>query len=74
MATSTPFFAVMNGLMLVTVVNLQVGVGADAHIEGLTLLPFSAGLGIASYAAGTPLWRSGRRQGYRSLTLAPHTV
>jgi len=53
LATSTLFFAVTNGLMLVIVVHLQLGVDADSLTAGLTLLPWSAGLGIASYAAGS---------------------
>jgi hypothetical protein len=52
LVTSALFFAAVNGLMLVIVVHLQIGIGATA---GLTLLPWSLGLGAASYLAGSRL-------------------
>jgi EmrB/QacA subfamily drug resistance transporter len=55
LATSTLFFAVMNGLMLVIVLHLQIGLGRDVLSAGLTLLPWSAGSAVASLAAGTVL-------------------
>jgi EmrB/QacA subfamily drug resistance transporter len=55
LATSTLFFAVMNGLMLVIVLHLQIGLGRDVLSAGLTLLPWSAGSAVASPAAGTVL-------------------
>ncbi|MQA80724.1 MAG: MFS transporter [Streptosporangiales bacterium] len=55
LAISTLFFAVTNGLLLVIVVHLQLSIGANSLTAGLTLLPWSAGLGIASYAAGSRL-------------------
>lgn len=53
--TSTLFFAAVNGLMLVIIVHLQVGIGANALTAALTLLPWSLGLGAASYLAGSRL-------------------
>jgi EmrB/QacA subfamily drug resistance transporter len=53
LATSTLFFAVMNGLMLVIVLHLQIGLGRDVLSAGLTLLPWSAGSAVASLVAGT---------------------
>lgn len=55
LATSTLFFAVMNGLMLVIVLHLQIGLGRDVLSAGLTLLPWSAGSAVASLTAGTCL-------------------
>lgn len=55
LATSTPFFAVVNGLMLVIVLHLQIGLGRDVLSAGLTLLPWSAGSAVASLAAGSYL-------------------
>ena len=37
MVTSTVFFAVMNGLMLVVVLHLQIGLGRDVLSAGLIL-------------------------------------
>ena len=45
----------MNGLMLVIVLHLQIGLGRDVLSAGLTLLPWSAGSAVASLAAGTVL-------------------
>ncbi|WP_433183950.1 MFS transporter [Actinoallomurus sp. CA-150999] len=55
LATSTLFFAVMNGLMLVVVVQVQVGLGDDVLTAGLTLLPWSCGMAISSWISGTRL-------------------
>ncbi|MCO6006337.1 MFS transporter [Actinoallomurus purpureus] len=55
LATSTLFFAVMNGLMLVVVVQVQVGLGDDVLTAGLTLLPWSCGMAISSWVSGTRL-------------------
>jgi MFS family permease len=49
------FFAVSNGLTLVVVLQLQLGLGVDARSAGLTLLPWSCGLGVASWVAGAHL-------------------
>jgi MFS family permease len=52
---STLFFTVMNGLMLVIVLHLQLGLGRDVLSAGLALLPWSAGSAVASWVAGTRL-------------------
>lgn len=52
LATSTLFFAVMNGLMLVVVLHLQLDEGRGVLATGLTLLPWSGGLAVSSWAAG----------------------
>ena len=52
LATSALFFAVMTGLMLVIVVHLQLGLGENSLTAGLTLLPWSIGLAVASAIAG----------------------
>lgn len=62
LVASTLFFAVMNGLMLIIVVYLQLGVGTSALDAGLSLLPWSAGLALASWTAGAWLIR---RYGHR---------
>ncbi|MEV0072977.1 MULTISPECIES: MFS transporter [unclassified Amycolatopsis] len=51
--TSVLFFAVMNGLMQVVVLHLQVAEHAGPRTAGLTLLPWSAGLAVSSWVAGT---------------------
>jgi EmrB/QacA subfamily drug resistance transporter len=55
LVASTLFFAVMNGLMLVVVLHLQLGLGRDVLSAGLALLPWSAGSAVASWVAGTRL-------------------
>jgi predicted MFS family arabinose efflux permease len=55
LAASTLFFAVMNGLMLVIVLHLQLGLGRDVLSAGLALLPWTAGSAVASWVAGTRL-------------------
>jgi EmrB/QacA subfamily drug resistance transporter len=52
LATSTVFFAVTTGLMLVVVLELQLGVGSGVLTAGLTLVPWSVGLAVASLVAG----------------------
>ena len=53
LATSTLFFAVMNGLMLVVVLQVQLTRHAGVLTAGLTLLPWSCGMAGASLCAGT---------------------
>ncbi|MFK4185740.1 MFS transporter [Streptomyces sparsogenes] len=55
LATSTLFFAVMNGLMLVVMAHAQVGLGRDVLTAGLILLPWSGGLALSSWVAGAYL-------------------
>lgn len=55
LVSSVLFFAVMNGLMLVIVLQLQLGVHADVLTAGLTLLPWSCGLAVSSWVAGAYL-------------------
>ncbi|MFG2145464.1 MFS transporter [Streptomyces sp. NPDC048696] len=55
LVTSTLFFAVLNGLMLVVVLHLQLGLASDVLTAGLTLLPWSFGMAVASWVAGTRL-------------------
>ncbi|KUO09553.1 MFS transporter [Streptomyces sp. DSM 15324] len=55
LATSTLFFAVMNGVMITIVLHLELGLHDGPLTAGLTLLPWSAGLAVASWAAGSHL-------------------
>ncbi|MEU0430249.1 MFS transporter [Streptomyces sp. NPDC006290] len=55
LATSTLFFAVMNGVMITVVLHLELGLHDGPLTAGVTLLPWSAGLAIGSWAAGTHL-------------------
>ncbi|AJF69657.1 MFS transporter [Streptomyces vietnamensis] len=55
LATSTLFFAVMNGVMITVVLQLELGLGRGPLTAGLTLLPWSAGLAVGSGAAGSRL-------------------
>jgi EmrB/QacA subfamily drug resistance transporter len=55
LAASTLFFSVMTGLMLVTVLYLQLGTGAGTLTAGLSMLPWSAGLAVSSWIAGAGL-------------------
>lgn len=55
LATSTLFFAVMNGVMMTVVLHLELGLHRGPLAAGLTLLPWSAGLGAGSWAAGAYL-------------------
>ncbi|MFI7132668.1 MFS transporter [Nonomuraea sp. NPDC050153] len=53
LATSTLLFAVTTGLMLVVVLQVQLGLGRDVLTAGLTLLPWSVGMAISSAVVGT---------------------
>ena len=55
LVTSTLFFAMTTGLMLVVVLQLQVGLHLGVLRSSLTLLPWSAASGIASWVAGAVL-------------------
>lgn len=55
LVTSTLFFAMMNGLMLVVTLQVQLGLGASTLTAGLTLLPWSVGLAVSSWVAGAHL-------------------
>ncbi|WP_182898122.1 MFS transporter [Microbispora sp. H10830] len=55
LATSTLFFSVMNGLMVAIVLQVQLGLGSDVLTAGLTLLPWSAAMAVASWYAGARL-------------------
>ncbi|MGW1167652.1 MFS transporter [Streptomyces sp. NPDC002550] len=66
LVTSTTFFAVTNGLMMVIVLQLQLGLGTDVLNAGLTLAPWSVGLAVASWVAGAHLVR---RYGHRMMSL-----
>ncbi|ALG14391.1 MFS transporter [Kibdelosporangium phytohabitans] len=52
LVTSTLFFAVLTGLMLVLVLHMQLSQGMDARTAGLAMVPWSVGMGVASWAAG----------------------
>ncbi|MFI1996954.1 MFS transporter [Actinoplanes sp. NPDC020271] len=68
LATSVLFFAVVNGLTLVVVLHLQLGLGLDVLPAGLSLLPWSAAMAVASWVAGTRLVpRYGARVMYAGL-------
>jgi EmrB/QacA subfamily drug resistance transporter len=53
LAGSLLFFAAMTGLMQVVPMQLQLGAGVDVRTAGLTLVPLSAGLAVASWLTGT---------------------
>ncbi|MFJ8912515.1 MFS transporter [Amycolatopsis sp. NPDC102389] len=70
LGASTLFFAVMNGVMLVVVLHQQLDEGLGVLASGLTLLPWSGGLAISSWAAGKWLVpRHGSRVAFAGLTL-----
>ncbi|MFK0119761.1 MFS transporter [Streptomyces sp. NPDC090994] len=70
LVTSTCFFAVTNGLMMVIVLQLQLGLGIDVLDAGLTLAPWSVGLAVASWVAGAHLIpRLGHRTMYLGLAV-----
>nr|WP_086674312.1 MFS transporter [Amycolatopsis pretoriensis] len=71
LAGSLLFFAMMTGLMQVVPMQLQLGEGADVRTAGLTLLPLSAGLAVASWFAGSELVpRFGARVMFAGLALS----
>jgi MFS family permease len=55
LVTSLLFFAVMNGLMLVVVLQVQLTRHADVLTAGLTLVPWSCGMALASWVGGAYL-------------------
>lgn len=55
LAASLLFFAVINGLMLVVVLQLQLGPHTDVRSAGLTLLPWSCAMALSSWIAGARL-------------------
>lgn len=55
LATATLLFAATTGLTLVVALHVQLGLGAGVLTAGLTLLPWSAGLAIGSWATGAYL-------------------
>ncbi|MGK5556932.1 MFS transporter [Actinomadura kijaniata] len=55
LATSTLFFALTTGLTLVVALHVQLGHGGGVLTAGLTLLPWSCGLAVASWFAGARL-------------------
>ncbi len=55
LVTSTLFFATTTGLTLVIVLELQLGLGEGVLTAGFTLVPWSVGLGVASWIAGARL-------------------
>jgi MFS family permease len=62
LVTSALFFAVTSGLTLVIVLHAQWGLGAGVLAAGLTLLPWSAGMAVASWLSGAYLvGRAGHR-------------
>ena len=50
------FFAVLNGVLLVVVLRLQLGLHASVLTTSLTLLPWSVGMGVSSMLAGRYLY------------------
>ncbi|HEY4452759.1 MAG TPA: MFS transporter [Pseudonocardiaceae bacterium] len=50
------FFAVLNGVMLVVVLRLQLGLHATVLTASLSLLPWSVGMGVSSVLAGRYLY------------------
>ncbi|MCP2256571.1 drug resistance transporter, EmrB/QacA subfamily [Streptoalloteichus tenebrarius] len=55
LVTSTLFFAATTGLSVVIVMQVQLGLGSDVLTAGLTLLPWSCGMAVASWVAGAHL-------------------
>ncbi len=52
LVTSALFFAATSGLTLVVVLHMQLSLGVDVLAAGLTLLPWSVGMGAASLLSG----------------------
>lgn len=70
LVTSTLFFSVTTGLALVVTLHLQLDLGYDVLAAGLGLLPWSAGLGVASLVSGSRLVpRFGHRVMYGGLAV-----
>ncbi|MFI6597227.1 MFS transporter [Nonomuraea sp. NPDC050536] len=70
LVTSTLFFSVTTGLALVVTLHLQFDLGYDVLAAGLGLLPWSVGLGVASWVAGSRLVpRFGHRVMYGGLAV-----
>ncbi|GAB3567635.1 MFS transporter [Amycolatopsis endophytica] len=57
LVNSLLFFTVTSGVTLVVVLHEQLEAGADARSAGLTLVPWAAGLGVASRVSGSFLVR-----------------
>ncbi|MGW1375743.1 MFS transporter [Streptomyces sp. NPDC002446] len=55
LAASVLFFAAINGLMMVIVLQLQLGPHTDVRSAGLTLLPWSGAMAVSSWSAGARL-------------------
>ncbi|MFC9932191.1 MFS transporter [Streptomyces sp. NPDC127190] len=53
LVSSVLFFAVVGGLMLVAVLQMQLGLHRDVLSAGFTLLPWSAMMALSSWVAGT---------------------
>ncbi|WP_222853391.1 MFS transporter [Fodinicola acaciae] len=70
MTTLGMFFVVTTGLSLVVVVELELGLRADVLTAGLSLLPWSVAMGIASWIAGAYLVpRFGKRVMFAGLSV-----
>ncbi|HZZ50399.1 MAG TPA: MFS transporter [Pseudonocardia sp.] len=55
LVTSALFFAVSTGVMLVVVLQVQLGLGADTGTAGLSVLPWTGSMALASWVAGSRL-------------------
>ncbi|MBA8923045.1 MFS family permease [Kutzneria viridogrisea] len=55
LVSSVLFFAVMNGLMLVVVLQLQLDLHAEVLTSGLTMVPWSCGMAVVSWVSGAYL-------------------
>lgn len=55
LVVSTLLFAVMSGVLLVVVLLLQLGLHVDVQTAGLSLVPWSVGLAVASWVSGARL-------------------
>ncbi|MET7800028.1 hypothetical protein [Streptomyces decoyicus] len=55
LAAAVLFFAVVNGLTMVVVLQLQLGPHTGVLSTGLTLLPWSCAMAVSSWIAGTRL-------------------
>ncbi|MGV9346664.1 MFS transporter [Streptomyces spiralis] len=66
LVASTVFFAVTNGLTTVVVLHLQLALHSGVLKSGLSLVPWSVGLALASWVAGAHLVK---RYGHRMMPL-----